>query len=106
MTSSKQQKKTGVLKNGNPRCNGRPKGTPNKFTTLKQSFLDAFEQLGGTKGLVDWAKATQTNRGTFYQMMTRLFPQEVSGNLRLTGKLSMEALKQSAKGLTDGNAGG
>lgn len=30
---------------------GRPKGAKNKFTNLKQSFLDAFVDLGGTEGL-------------------------------------------------------
>ena len=48
---------------GNP--NGRPKGSQNKFTSLKDSFIDAFksEEINGTKGLIDWAKkVTETEQ--------------------------------------------
>ena len=31
-----------LFKQGNP---GRPKGALNKFTQLKESFLDAFEEI-------------------------------------------------------------
>lgn len=57
---------------------GRPKGSKNKFTTLKQAFLDAFELIGGTPALADWAKKSERNRGIFYQLVTKLFPQEVA----------------------------
>jgi hypothetical protein len=41
---------------------GRPKGCPNKFTTLKAAFLDAFEATGGAGGLVEWVKKSERNR--------------------------------------------
>jgi len=57
---------------------GRPKGAKNKFTCLKDSFLEAFEGIGGTQELIEWAKKTQ-NRPQFYQMIARMLPkQEVS----------------------------
>ena len=57
---------------GNP--NGRPVGSKNKFTTLKNAFIETFEELGGVDNLVEWAKANQTE---FYRMVARLMPREV-----------------------------
>lgn len=62
------------FKKGN---SGRPKGIPNKFTTLKQAFLDAFEELGGVQGLVAWAKRSNSNRGVFYNMLKSMLPRDV-----------------------------
>ena len=75
------------FKAGNP---GRPKGSPNKFTTLKQAFLDAFEQTGGAAGLVDWIRKSERNRATFYQLVTRLFPQEVAHSGEVNATLSFK----------------
>jgi|MudIll2142460700_1097286.scaffolds.fasta_scaffold1713786_1 hypothetical protein len=52
---------------------GRMKGTLNKFTTLKDSFLYAFEKIGGKKGLAEWAKEPK-NRGAFYAIVARMLP--------------------------------
>ena len=57
---------------GNP--NGRPLGSKNKFTTLKNAFIETFEELGGVDNLVEWARANQTE---FYRMVARLMPKEV-----------------------------
>lgn len=56
---------------------GRRKGSQNKFTDLKQAFLNAFEQTGGIKGLVTWVQQSPRNRAVFYQMITKLFPTTV-----------------------------
>jgi hypothetical protein len=61
---------------GDPRA-GRPFGCKNKFTSLKQSFLDAFEELGGVDGLVKWAKKSNNNRATFYNMLKSMLPKDV-----------------------------
>ena len=61
---------------GNP--NGRPKGSKDKFTELKDSFLEAFDKLGGVKGLVEWAEKSNNNKGQFYQMITKLLPKSVN----------------------------
>ena len=57
---------------------GRPKGTKNKFTSLKKAFLDAFEKLGGVSGLVYWAQFSSANMRVFYQMTARMLPREIS----------------------------
>ena len=90
-----------TLKKPNPRAKflphpgpGRPKGLANKFTTLKQSFLDAFRDTGGTQGLKTWIEENKRNRAMFYQMITKLFPQEVeqSGNIQVDGKMTIEVV--------------
>jgi hypothetical protein len=53
---------------------GRPKGCPNKFTALRESFLQAFDKTGGTEGLVEWAKK---NPSEFYRMICHLLPRTV-----------------------------
>ena len=42
---------------GNP--NGRPLGSKNKFTTLKNAFIETFEELGGVDNLVEWLGLTR-----------------------------------------------
>ena len=61
---------------------GRKKGSKNKFTTLKQAFLNSFNELGGEGALTEWAKKND-NRTAFYQMITKLLPKEVEGTLEL-----------------------
>lgn len=77
MTERKEHEKTlggRPFKAGNP---GRPKGSPNKSTTLKQSFLEAFDKVGGTDGLVAWINKSERNRAAFYTLNTKLFLYEV-----------------------------
>ena len=61
---------------GNP--NGRPLGSKNKFTTLKNAFIETFEELGGVDNLVEWARTNQTE---FYRMVARLMPKEVEAKI-------------------------
>lgn len=60
---------------------GKPKGAKNKFTNLKQSFLDAFVDLGGTEGLKKWA-SNPKNMKDFLYMLARMLPKDV----QLAGK--------------------
>ena len=58
---------------------GRRKGTPNKASAkVKTDIIDAFEQLGGVEGLVEWGKE---NKDEFYKLWGRMAPQvsELSG---------------------------
>jgi len=83
----------------NLRHDGRPKGSKDKFTKLKDSFLEAFDRLGGVKGLVEWAKRSNNNRGQFYQMITKLLPKNV--NIDTPGDLTFiisEDFKPKVKG--------
>jgi hypothetical protein len=64
---------------------GRARGTPNKFTqTAREAFELAFDELGGPKGLIDWARE---NRTEFYKLYARLIPTEIEGTLG--GKLEV-----------------
>lgn len=59
---------------------GRPKGSKNKLgAAAKDAFQGAFDELGGQRGLVAWAKADEKNLGEFYKLYARLIPLEHSG---------------------------
>ena len=73
---------------GNP--NGRPVGSKNKFTTLKNAFIETCEELGGVDNLVEWAKANQTE---FYRMVARLMPREIKADVN-TGTSLIECLRE------------
>ena len=67
---------------------GRKKGSLNKFTTLKDSFLYAFEKIGGREGLAEWAKKPK-NRGAFYAIVAKMLPSKTDiGNL--SGRIIFE----------------
>lgn len=38
------------------------------------AFMDAFELLGGTPALVEWAQASNENKTNFYKLYSRLLP--------------------------------
>ena len=80
---------------GNP--NGRPVGSKNKFTTLKNAFIETFEELGGVNNLVEWAKANQTE---FYRMVARLMPREVEAKVSTQFTL-LDALMEMEENLKD-----
>jgi hypothetical protein len=63
------------FKKGEPRpANaGRKKGTPNKFTTVKQAFMDAMEEMGGKDFLKKVCK-TQQGKISFMNNIARLLP--------------------------------
>ena len=48
---------------------GRPKGSRNRYTQLKEAFLEVFNKLGGVDGMVTWAKKNDKNRAQFYHML-------------------------------------
>jgi hypothetical protein len=73
---------------GNP--NGRRVGSKNKFTTLKNAFIETFEELGGVDNLVEWAKANQTE---FYRMLARLMPREIKADVNTAYSL-VECLRE------------
>lgn len=75
----KKPKGAHLFKPGQPSPNpsGRPKGTLNKFTTLKKAFLEAFELLGGVQGLVDFANQCWEHKKAFYQMTAKMLPRDI-----------------------------
>ena len=59
---------------GNKLGRGRPKGSKNKFTTLRESFIEAYLKLGGTKGMIKWIESSPKNKAAFYHDLIRLIP--------------------------------
>ncbi len=90
------------FKNGNP---GRQKGTPNKFTNLKQAFLDVFEQIekeskeSEVKSFYEWSIKNDKNRGLFYQLISKMLPSNVTidGDLKLTYLVSEKFMPKDKK---------
>ena len=91
---------------GNP--NGRPKGVENKFTDLKQAYLDVFEEveeksknhIPPIKSLFEWATKNDRNQGMFYQMLSKMLPSSVSvsGDLSITFQLSEKFMPKTGDG--------
>ena len=52
---------------------GRPKGSRNKFTHLRDEFMLAFEEIGGREALVKWA---ESNPDQFYKLIVQMLPKE------------------------------
>ena len=71
-----------------PKNAGRKKGTPNKFTTLKQAFLNAFnsKEMGGEKGMTDVFSANSFTKREFYKLISKMLPSNVTvdGDLNVT----------------------
>jgi len=65
---------------------GRQKGSKNKFTSLKDSFLQAFEKMGGTEALMEWGEK-EKNKKDFYGMIAKMLPNKVEGDL--SGKMTV-----------------
>ena len=83
------------FKPGNKLGKGRPKGSKNKFTTLKESFIEAYLKLGGTKGLIKWIESSPKNKAAFYHDLIRLIPSSqltASETQNLTYQLSEKFL--------------
>ena len=74
----KQTKKNeiGYKKPPNPGP-GRPKGSKNKFTNIKQAFLNVFDGLGGEDALLDWVNSSKRNKELFYHWITKMLPSNV-----------------------------
>jgi hypothetical protein len=67
-------------KKGHKKAGGRQKGTPNKVTTAaKEAFAAAFDQIGGTNALAEWAHLNKTE---FFKLYARLIPVELAGEIK------------------------
>ena len=84
------------FKEGNP---GRPKGSRDKFTSLKDAFINAFNEVGGERELVRLAKKSERNKAQFFQMITKMLPSSVDMDVK--GRI--EAVIVSDKFLQDVN---
>ena len=75
---------------GNPE--GRPKGAVGQFTSLKDSFINAFKELGGQDALINWAKKSERNKAQFFQMITKMLPTNMDANVK--AKVILELKKK------------
>lgn len=72
---------------------GRPKGVPNKTTSLAKSVIaEAADRLGGTDRLVAWAKENPGNERVFWgTIYPKLLPlqvnAEIEGSIAIRGAL-------------------
>ena len=75
---------------GNPA--GRPVGTKNRFSALKEAFVEAFDGIGGVDSLTEWAK---DNPDKFYPLLARLFPKEVAVESKSSADLHVSMLEMN-----------
>ena len=75
-----------------PPNSGRKKGTPNKFTTLKKAFLDAFEdeRIGGTEGLIKVYSKNDMRKMEFFKLISKMLPSNmnIEGDLKAIFQIS------------------
>ena len=64
---------------------------------FKNTFIEAFEELGGVDNLVEWARANQTE---FYRMVARLMPREVEAKVSTQFTL-LDALMEMEENLKE-----
>jgi len=62
---------------------------------VRTSYVEAFFRLGGTKGMVDWARKNDRNLGYFYRIVSGLLPKE----LTVTGKGGFNLVIERAGGM-------
>lgn len=79
MIGPKKKANKGAFTKENPGP-GRPKGIPNKTTTLVKEAMElAFEGLGSVPELVAWAR---DNRTEFYKLWIRMLPAKIEATGR------------------------
>jgi len=94
-TENKQANGSHKLTKAGP---GRPAGSKDKFTNLKQAYLDVFDKIekkslkkdSAIKSFFQWATKNDRNQGMFYQMVAKMLPTnadlDIKGDLGLTIK--------------------
>ncbi len=80
---------------------GRPRGSKNKLTNIKDEFLFAYEVIGGLGGLTAWAQKEE-NRTEFYRMLTRLFPREIKAEINIGRAISEYSVDELVEIVTGG----
>jgi hypothetical protein len=76
--SAQDRRTAGLKRGGSP---GRPKGVPNKTTTLlKDAIIQAAEQAGGEGGIVAYLQQQAVkNPGPFLALVGKVLPMQVTG---------------------------
>lgn len=80
---------------------GRKKGTLNKFTTLKQAFLDAFQdkRIGGKEGMTKVFSKNDVRKIEFFKLISKMLPSNVTvdGDLNVTFQISEKFIPKTGK---------
>lgn len=77
---------------GNP--SGMKKGTKTKQYAIKMAFFKAFEEMGGLKTLVAYAKK---DKKEFYRILSSMLPKDIDVDLNARVALFEEFEGKSAK---------
>jgi len=88
------------FKKGDPGGPGRPNGSKSKFSDMKEQFLAAYEGIGGLDALIAWAKK-EKNKTEFYKMLTKLFPKEIIGELKIGKSVSEYSTEELIELITE-----
>ena len=82
---------TKKFKKGDPKPSnsGRKKGTRNKFTTLKEAFMNAYnsKEMGGEKGMTKVFAANSFTKREFYKLISKMLPSNVE--MDVDGKIDI-----------------
>ncbi len=78
---------------------GRPRGSQGRFTSLKQSFLSAYAEIGGDKSLSEWAAKNKTK---FYTLIAKMLPSRLENEPEPEPDLSALTDEQLLAILTEG----
>ena len=75
---------------------GRPAGARNKFTSLKQEFMDVFEKLNLDKNtsLLTFA---QKHPEAFFLMVSKMLPKDITLNSEIRPEIVLHFDKQDEK---------
>jgi hypothetical protein len=79
---------------------GRPKGVRNKLTNLRDSVLEAFDQVGGTEYLARLANGTQSDRAAFVGLVSKVLPTQINANVEGGIQVQLSWLGQRNIGAT------
>jgi hypothetical protein len=88
--------KNGVV----PPPTGRPKGTKNKLTNIRDAVLEAFDTVGGAAYLVQLAQGTQSDRAAFTGLVAKVLPTQIQANVEGGIKLELSWLGGRSIGTT------
>lgn len=86
-----------------PKNAGRKKGTPNRFTTLKQAYLNAFQnkKIGGENGMVEVFSKNDIRKIEFFKLISKMLPSNVG--VEHSGQIDSELKIKVIKVKDDGN---
>jgi hypothetical protein len=98
--ASKNAGKTGIEVGSGAAGPGRPKGVRNKLTNLRDSVLEAFDQVGGTEYLARLANGTQSDRAAFIGLVSKVLPTQINANVEGGIQVQLSWLGQRNIGTT------